>query len=53
MQNFVKREKWGYSVWRGTQQIGAGVGMEYFPLHGITLTKAQSRIWRKRGVYKL
>ena len=49
--NYVKRETWGYSVWRKRQQVGACVGLNYFHLHG--MAEPTDRLWRKRGLFIL
>ena len=54
MSFYARRESWGYSIWSRTVQIAAGVGLDFAAFRlGRAMTKAEARVWRKRGVFKL
>jgi len=50
---FAHKETWGYSLWVGRAQVGAGVGLDLTFRLGRALTIRETRQWRKRGVLRL
>ena len=52
--DYVKVTKWGYEVWKGRKQVGAGVGLSILQLVNFKRpeTKAEKQL-AKRGIYKL
>ncbi len=45
---FFHYESFGFSIWRGAQQVGVGVGVTPSEYLGRPLTVEESRRWRKR-----
>lgn len=50
MMHYLKRELWGYSLWRDGKQYGAGVGLSPFLLHTAPQVIKAVRLWRKHGL---
>ena len=46
----IKRETWGFSMWRDGNQFGAGVGLDPIAFLGLDLNSSQRRMWRKKGI---
>lgn len=52
--NYVKVTKWGYEIWKGRKQVGAGVGLSI--LQFVKFKRPSNRTEKnlaKRGIYKL
>jgi len=54
IMDYVKVTNWGYEIWKGRKQIGAGVGISI--LHFINFKMPKTKIEKrlaKKGIYKL
>lgn len=52
--DYVKVTNWGYEIWRGKKQVGAGVGLSI--LQFVNFKRPTTKVERelaKRGIYKL
>lgn len=49
-RTIYRQTEWGFEIWRGGRQVGAGVGRSIAEEIGRDLTKAEARLLRKRGV---
>ena len=53
VSKFLKRESWGFSLWRDGTQIGAAVGVPITAVSGAPLSKQQLTCLRKKGACAL
>ena len=53
VHSYLHVEPWGYSIWQGGKQTGAGVGLNPLAFRDLALSLAERRMWRKRGLYRL
>lgn len=51
--HYLKRERWGYSLWNNFKQYGAGTMLDPFWLRKMPISVSAARLWKKHGILRL